>query len=146
MGSDGAGANGFSFAPSLNGATATVGLETVTYSVAGNLLTATVNAGARIGTALFTVEITDAATGAYTVTLKDNVLHAGGPNDEATDASVTLGYVITDADGSSATTSTLTITFDDDAPSATDHATQSVAEGGTSPGRWRLSRVPMARR
>ena len=115
VGSDGAGANGFSFAPSLNGATATVGLETVTYGVAGNLLTATVNAGARIGTQLFTVEITNAATGAYTVTLKDNVLHAGGPNDEATDASVTLGYVITDADGSSAA-GTLTVTFDDDAP------------------------------
>ena len=86
VGPDGAGANGFSFAPSLNGATAAVGLETVTYSLAGNLLTATVTAGARIGTVLFTVEITDAATGAYTVTLLDNVLHAGGPNDEATDA------------------------------------------------------------
>ena len=51
------------------------------------------------------------------MTLLDNVLHAGGPNDEATDAVVSLGYVITDADGSTAP-GTLTVTFDDDAPAA----------------------------
>ncbi len=95
IGGDGPGANGFAFAPSLNGTKDTVGLETVTYSVVGNVLTATGPRGA-----LFRVEITDQATGAYTVTLLDNVLHADGPNDEATDAVVTLGYVITDADGS----------------------------------------------
>ena len=73
------------------------------------------------------------STGAYTVTLLDNVLHAGGPNDEATDATAALTYRVTDADGSSAT-STLTITFDDDAPTATSHATQNVAEGATVTG------------
>ena len=93
------------------------GPETVTYSWDGgtNTLTATrraarresVQGGAR-----------PTATGAYTVTLLDNVLHAGGPNDEATDATAALTYTVTDADGSSAT-STLTITFDDDAPTAT---------------------------
>ena len=105
----------------------------MTYSVVGNLLTATVTGGARIGTALFTVAITDAATGAYTVTLLDNVLHAGGPNDEATDATVNLGYVITDADGSPVTGNTLTITFDDDAPTAIlpDHAEAQNEAGET---------------
>ena len=73
------------------------------------------------------------STGAYTVTLLDNVLHAGGPNDEATDATAALTYKVTDADGSSAT-GTLTITFDDDAPTATSHATQNVAEGATVTG------------
>ncbi len=118
VGLDGAGANGFKFAASLNGQTGvTVGTETVTYSVVGNVLTATVDSGTRSGTPLFKVEITDQATGAYKVTLLDNVLHAGGPNDEATDAAVSLGYLITDADGSSAP-GTLTVTFDDDAPTA----------------------------
>ena len=58
----------------------TVGIETVTYSWNGgtNTLTASRARAAR----LFTVQVTDPATGAYTVTLLDNVLHAGGPNDE----------------------------------------------------------------
>ena len=134
LGLDGAGANGFSFAPGLNGATATVGLETVAYSLAGNVLTATVNAGARLGTALFTVQIIDLASGVYTVTLHENVLHAGGPSAAGADTVVTLAYIITDADGSSVSSSTLSITFNDDAPTATDHATQAVAEGSTVTG------------
>ena len=75
VGSDGAGANGFSFA-GLNGTGGTVGTETVTYSWDGgtNTLTATGPRGA-----LFKVQITDKATGAYTVTLLDNVLHADRP-------------------------------------------------------------------
>src|SRR6185503_14327016 len=84
--------------------------------------------------ALFKVQITDKATGAYTVTLLDNVIHATGPNDEnSPDPTTSLTYSITGADGSSAT-STLTITFDDDAPTATSHATQNVAEGATVTG------------
>src|SRR3546814_19711835 len=63
-----------------------------------------------------TVEITDPATGAYKVTLLDNVLHAGGPNDEGTDATATIAYSITDADGSTVPGNSLTITFDGDAP------------------------------
>ena len=83
VGLDGAGSNGFSFA-GLNGQAGTVGQETVTYSwtAGSNTLTATTVGGTRPGTALFTVQVTDAATGAYTVTLLDNVLHAWGPNDE----------------------------------------------------------------
>ena len=78
----------------------------------------TTSDASRLNTNLFTVEITNQATGAFKVTLLDNVLHAGGPNDEATDASVNLGYVNTDADGSSVAGNTLTVTFDDDAPTA----------------------------
>ena len=83
VGVDGAGSNGFSFA-GLNGQAGTVGQENVTYSwnAGSNTLTATTVGGTRPGTALFTVQVTDPATGAYTVTLLDNVLHAGGPNDE----------------------------------------------------------------
>ena len=68
------------------------------------------------------MQITDKATGAYTVTLLDNVMHAGGPNDESDRCRQrALTYTVTDADGSIAT-STLTITFDDDAPTATSQA------------------------
>jgi len=134
VGLDGAGANGFSFGTNASG---TVGLETVSYSVVGNVLTATITAGpdaSRVGSALFTVEITDAATGAYKVTLLDNVLNAGGPNDEAIDATASIDYTITDADGSSATGNTLTITFNDDAPSAftPDDAYVLNAQGGAT--------------
>ncbi len=129
VGGDGAGANGFSFAPSLHLSTATVGTELVTYNVSGNTLTATGPRGL-----LFTVAITNQATGAYTVTLNDNVLHATGPNDEnATDPTVSLGYVITDADGSPVSGNTLTITFDDDAPT-TITPDRAVLSNLTAPG------------
>ena len=62
------------------------------------------------------------------------MLHAGGPNDEnATDPTTGLAYTITDADGSSAN-GTLTVTFDDDAPTATAQASQNVDEGATVTG------------
>ncbi|WJI38941.1 type I secretion C-terminal target domain-containing protein [Mesorhizobium opportunistum] len=133
VGGDGAGSNGFSFA-TLNGTAGTVGQENVTYSwnAGTNTLTATTTSGSRIGTALFTVHVTDPATGAYTVALLDNVLQAQGPNDE-NNATVNLGYVITDADGSTAP-GTLTVTFNDDAPTATAEASQNVVEGATITG------------
>ncbi|WP_341712975.1 Ig-like domain-containing protein, partial [Erythrobacter sp.] len=112
------------FDPALNGATATIGTEQVTYSLAGNVLTATGPRGV-----LFTVELTNAATGEYQVTLVDNVLHAGGPNDEAIDATTAIGFIVTDSDGDSVAT-TLNIVFDDDAPTAFDNVA-SVEEGGT---------------
>ncbi|MBA1142952.1 beta strand repeat-containing protein, partial [Mesorhizobium neociceri] len=62
-----------------------------------------------------------------------NVLHAGGPNNEATDATVNLGYVITDADGSTAP-GTLTVTFDDDSPSVLDNTDLYFANSGTVSG------------
>jgi Domain of unknown function (DUF5801)/Bacterial Ig domain len=112
FGGDGAGTVGFA---SMHGTTATVGQETVTYSwnASSNTLTATGPRGV-----LFTVVVTNPATGAYTVTLIDNVLQAQGPNAE-NDATAALTYTITDADGSS-TTGTLNITFDDDAPTISD--------------------------
>ena len=78
------------------------------------------------------MQVTNAATGAYTVTLLDNLLHAQGPNDE-NDATAALQYSITDADGSTVN-GTLTVTFDDDAPTATAEASQNVAEGATVTG------------
>ena len=124
---DGAGSNGFSFA-GLDGQAGTVGQESVTYSwnAGSSTLTATTVGGTRPGTALFTVQVTNAATGAYTVTLLDNVLHAQGPNDE-NDATAALQYSITDADGSTVN-GTLTVTFDDDAPTATAEASQNWRE------------------
>ena len=97
------------------------------YTWAGDTLTATVSDGARIGIVLFTVEVTDPATGAYHVTLKDNVLHSSGPNDENADPTATLTYTITDSDGSH-TTGTLNITFDDDAPTAHDDGVNQLNE------------------
>ena len=94
-----------------------VGQETVTYAwdATTNTLTATGPRGA-----LFTVQITDKVTGAYTVTLLQNVLHAtldGATGDNTENpATLALAYSIKDADGSATTNNTLTITFDDDTP------------------------------
>lgn len=115
------------FDPALNGETQSVGQETVTYTVAGATLTGTVTGGSRDGTDLFTIEITDGMTGAYTVTLLDNVLHTPG-NDE-NDAFVSIDFVVTDSDGD-ATATNLTVVFDDDAPTVVAD-TDSVAEDGT---------------
>ena len=119
--------NVLSFA-GMDGLTGSVGTETVTYGWAAgtNTLTATGPRGI-----LFTVQITNVNTGTYKVTLLDNVLHAGGPNNEnAVDPTTALTYTIKDSD-SPAVNGTLTITFDDDAPSATAEASQNVAEGAT---------------
>ncbi|MBZ7925629.1 type I secretion C-terminal target domain-containing protein [Ensifer adhaerens] len=121
VGLDGAGANGFSFA-GLHGTSGTVGQETVNYSWSGNILTATGPRGV-----LFTVTVTNAATGAYTVELKDNVLHTAGPNGEDT-VSVGLGYTVTDAD-SSVANGTLTVNFNDDVPSIQSISNAYMANG-----------------
>lgn len=109
----------FSFA-ALEGTSVTVGQETADLTWAGNVLTATGPRGV-----LFTVTVTNPATGAYTVDLKDNVLQANGDNDNT--ASVDLGYEITDADVSQAD-GTLTINFSDDVPTANSGAALSVFE------------------
>ncbi|PZT90856.1 MAG: hypothetical protein DI637_02910, partial [Citromicrobium sp.] len=116
------------FDPALDGTTATVGQETVTYSISTQTLVATGPRGV-----LFTVEITDPATGAYTVTLNDNVLHDAGPDDEDGMANVSLDLIVTDIDGDTAAT-TLNIAFNDDAPTALDDDGGSVTEGGTTGG------------
>ncbi|WP_205689414.1 Ig-like domain-containing protein, partial [Aurantiacibacter odishensis] len=119
-----------SFAAGVDGSTASVGTETVTYSVVGSVLTATVTGGDRDGTDLFTVTITDAATGAYQVVLLDNVLHASGNAEN--NASASIGFTISDSEGDTAPT-TLLIDFDDDAPTAVAD-TDSVTEGGSTSG------------
>jgi len=72
FGADGAGSISFA---SMNGTSGTVGVETVSYSwdAGTNTLLATGPRGP-----VFQVEVTDPATGAYKVTLLDNVLHEAG--------------------------------------------------------------------
>ncbi|WP_226699900.1 DUF5801 repeats-in-toxin domain-containing protein [Qipengyuania gaetbuli] len=113
------------FDPALEGASASLGTETVSYSISGNTLTASSARGA-----VFTVEITDSATGEYTVTLLQNVLHAAGSDEN--DASVSIDFTVTDSDGDQTSTN-LGIVFDDDAPSAYDNAND-VSEGGSTAG------------
>ena len=119
------------FAAAMNGMSATIGQETVTYSIAGNVLTATITGGPRNGTDLFTVEILDNATGAYVVNLLDNVLQDAG-NDE-NQAFASIDFTVADVDGDTAL-SNLGIVFDDDAPTASDEASQNVNEGATVSG------------
>ena len=111
----------FSFA-AMDGASGSAGLETVNYSWSGNTLTATISGGDRDGVDLFTVEITDTATGTYTVTLLQNFLHDGGDDGELAGGvdSLNLTYTVSDADSPTpdSTNGTLTIEFGDDAPLA----------------------------
>jgi len=115
----------FSFANSITGTTAVIGQETVTYTVSGGgtLITANITTtpdSTRMGDPLFTVQITNQATGAYTVTLADNVLHAtrdtlaDDDTENTTDPTVILPFTATDSGGVDSTTGNLTITFDDD--------------------------------
>ena len=113
------------FDAALDGSTAMLGAEMVTYSVVGTTLTASSARGE-----IFTVEITDTATGTYTVTLLQNVLHADGMDEN--DALASIGFTVADSEGETAT-ATLDITFDDDAPTATDN-TNAVVEGMTTAG------------
>ncbi|MDO8958204.1 MAG: retention module-containing protein [Rhodocyclaceae bacterium] len=112
FGADAPGSIGFA---SMDGQTGMVGTEEVTYAWDDetNTLTATGPRGA-----LFTVEITDPATGAYTVTLLDNVLHDfAAEMSEENNASVELTYTVTDGDGD-AVKGSLNLDFDDDMPKA----------------------------
>ena len=93
----------------LHNTSGVIGTETVNYTwnTITNILTATGPRGV-----VFTVSLTP--SGAYTVTLVDNVLHTSGGNE--TSALATLNYTATDSDGDSNSTGTLAITFNDDAP------------------------------
>jgi large repetitive protein len=115
----------------MNTLTATIGTELVTYgwNAGTNTLTATITGGARNGTALFTVVVTP-STGAYSLTLLDNVLHVAGSAEN--DALAALTYRVTDGDGSIAT-GTLNITFDDDTPTAVAPLAITVANSATAP-------------
>lgn len=111
-GADGPGNINFA---SMDGQTGMVGIEEVTYAwdEEASTLTATGPRGE-----LFTVEITDPAAGAYTVTLLDNVLHDfENEESEENNASVELTYTVTDGDGD-AVNGSLNLDFDDDMPKA----------------------------
>ncbi|WP_230207064.1 DUF5801 repeats-in-toxin domain-containing protein [Novosphingobium sp. Gsoil 351] len=117
----GDGVNTFLFGATLNATTQAMGQETVTYSVSadGSMLTATITASpdaTRLTTTLFTVKITDQTTGAYTVTLVDNVLHANANGEN--DVDITVPYQLRDADLDLSTAGVLSIKFDDDTPTA----------------------------
>jgi hypothetical protein len=107
----------------LDGTTGTVGTESVLYSwnAGTNTLTAVTTDGDRVGTELFKV-VVNPTTGAYTVTLEDNILHTSGGNE--TSASIDLHYLATDGDNDTSADGKLTITFNDDTPSA--FATEAV--------------------
>ena len=97
---------------------------------------------------LFTVAVTP-ATGAYTVTLLDNVLHdtldGEAGDDTENDATAALTYTVTDADNSQ-TTGTLNVTFDDDAPTATDEGSRTLPRVRWFLGSWTLLPGRTARR
>ncbi|RYD44483.1 MAG: tandem-95 repeat protein [Sphingomonadales bacterium] len=115
FGGDGAGSVNFA---AISGQFVTVGQESV--QVVWDALTNTLTGAGPRGP-LFTVQVTNPATGAYKVTLLDNVLHNAGGNEN--DAIVNLGFTVTDSDGSFANGS-LQITFDDDAPTVVANLTQ----------------------
>ena len=113
FGADGPGSVDFA---SMDGQTGMVGIEEVTY--AWDDETSTLTATGPRGD-LFMVEITDPATGAYTVTLLDNVLHDfENEVSEENNARVELTYTVTDGDGD-AVKGSLNLDFDDDMPKAT---------------------------
>ena len=98
--------------------TDTLGTETLQYVVSADGLTlqAFVDGGARDGTLLFDIVINNASTGAYTLTLRDNVLHAPGGNDETSDT-LTIPYQMRDVDNDlSVSPGSINIEFNDDTP------------------------------
>ena len=98
----------------------------VVYNVTGDLLTAYVDSGATAGVLdgtdrqVFTLQITDPATGAYTFTLLDQLDHGLGTNDnDEALLAINLSSVIvaTDADGDFIPlTGAFTISVENDIP------------------------------
>ena len=99
----------------MDGQSDTLGTESINFAWAGNILTATVSGGARDSQAIFTLEVTDPATGAYTFTLLLPVVHAAGLDENNT--AVALTYSAVDSDGTT-TNGTVNIDVDDDSPGA----------------------------
>nr|WP_240454041.1 DUF5801 repeats-in-toxin domain-containing protein [Halomonas sp. NO4] len=113
-GDDGAGRVDFA---AMDGESGTLGTEDITYAwdADSNVLTATIDGGERDGQDLFQVELTDAQTGDYTVSLLTNVRHTDDETDTENETDLGLTYTVTDSDGSTAD-GKLNITFDDDVP------------------------------
>ena len=122
----GAGGTGSINFASMDGVVGVVGQESVIYSwdESTNTLTATVNAGARAGLILFTIDL-DPQTGTFTATLLANVLHPPGANEVV--PSATLTFTVTDGLGTS-TTGALIVSFRDATPTAIDDAGRIAVE------------------
>ncbi|MEE1877286.1 DUF5801 repeats-in-toxin domain-containing protein, partial [Altererythrobacter litoralis] len=106
FGADGAGSITFA---SMNGQSVDINGVTVTYTWAGDMLTA--NDGSND---VFSVQV-DPATGDYVVTQLAPLDHHLSGDDVETDASFVLTYTVTDGDTDFAT-GTLTVNVDDDTP------------------------------
>ena len=107
------------------------GSETVngvlyTYTVAGNVLTA--NDGTQD---VFTVTLTDAATGAYSVALLAAIDHPIADTED--NLGFTIGYRATDGDGDTAD-GMLAISIDDDSPTTSSNLTVVVDEDDLASG------------
>ena len=122
----GAGGTGSINFASMDGVVGVVGQESVIYSwdESTNTLTATVNAGARAGLTLFTIDL-DPQTGTFTATLLANVIHPPGANEVV--PSATLTFTVTDGLGTS-TTGALIVSFRDATPTAIDDAGRIAVE------------------
>ena len=109
------GSLGYSFGADGPGSVTLVNLDPATgftSALSNNGLTLTISQN---GTEVLRVEITNAATGAYTVTQLAAIKHADGDNEN--NAPIVVGYTVTDKDGDTKPGS-LTINVDDDTPTA----------------------------
>ena len=127
----------------MHNLTATVGQETVRYSwdAGSGILTATIEGGARDDLVLFTVDINttaDPSSDSFTVTLVRNVLHEDQAANTENNATVVLNFTAVDSNGD-AVNNTLTITFDDDMPTAALRMRRSFRSCGST--RARLPRT-----
>ena len=83
------------------------------------------------GTPVLLVALSDTVSGAYTVTQLASIHHPAGGDEN--DVQFTINYLVTDSTGDSVEGS-FGINVDDDTPTATNEASQNVAEGATVTG------------
>ena len=121
------------FASALDGLTIplTSDGDAITYALSngGTLLTATAEAGTRT---VFTIALSDANNGDFTITLLDNLDHDASTG-RGDSFGLGFGFVATDGDGDQAT-GTLNVTFEDDAGRPSIGAVRRCAGGSEGPG------------
>tara|TARA_R110002096_G_scaffold246654_13_gene439031 strand:+ start:30245 stop:33508 length:3264 start_codon:yes stop_codon:yes gene_type:complete len=129
FGSDGAGDIAFN-AATTQPSGITSGGEPLQYWVSedGHSLVAFINNG-EAREVIFTAEITDAATGAYSITLYGKVDHAEADTED--NLIINLGFTITDGNGDTAE-GVLAYDIDDDSPLAVDRSAGDFVEGTTT--------------
>ncbi|WP_315900281.1 DUF5801 repeats-in-toxin domain-containing protein [Halomonas sp. DP4Y7-2] len=134
FGDDGAASSG-AFSWNTSGLpSVTSGGEAVTWSVSDDGLT--LSGTDASGDTVLTAVVTDVATGAYEATLHQGLDHSDDSKED--DINLSLGYTVTDSDGSTAEGS-LTLAVDDDSPTITmsvDGGAKSVVEGTVTTGKW----------